>query len=385
MEAKLKEKFLPKDYQIMLYRQVQNLKQRGMTVREFTEEFYKLNLRARYVEDTSEKTARFVNGLRGEILDEIGILSPQTLDEAYHFALKAEEKINRKQNTKRGGGSGRGKGKVFGRGEPAGGRGTYVAQPEDVEEAPQEAENTPETGEALVLNKVLLKPAKEVAEPDQRKALFRTVCKSRGKCCKLIIDSGSTDNLVAVEMVEKLGLKKLKHPTPYKVSWLQKGHQLLVDEQCEVEFQIGKYKDKILCDVMPMDVYHLLLGRPWQFDRSAVHDGKTNCYKFVKDWIKHTLVPIKEETTAEASGVKALLLGGKEFIKQIEDSEINFAVIRRPKAVVLHTQILDLPEEVQKLLQDFGDIVVDDLPDELPPRRGISHCIDFIPGASLPK
>eukprot|EP00253_Pinus_taeda_P024288 PITA_24288 len=378
MEAKLKEKFLPKDYQIMLYRQV-------------------------------------------------------------------EEKINRKQNTKRGGGSGRGKGKVYGRGrgagpseegssskfvgiaekdnntregrpaqrgrgfgrgrgtvqcyrchkmghksydcpegEPAGGRGTYVAQPEDDEETPQEAENTSETGEALVLNKVLLKPAKEVAEPDQRKALFRTVCKSRGKCCKLIIDSGSTDNLVAVEMVEKLGLKKLKHPTPYKVSWLQKGHQLLVDEQCEVEFHIGKYKDKILCDVMPMDVCHLLLGRPWQFDRSAVHDGKTNCYKFVKDGIKHTLVPIKEENTAEASGVKALLLGGKEFIKQIEDSEINFAVIRRPRAVVLHTQVSDLPEEVQKLLQDFGDIVVDDLPDELPPRRGISHCIDFIPGASFP-
>eukprot|EP00253_Pinus_taeda_P029108 PITA_29108 len=232
MEAKLKEKFLLKDYHIMLYRQVQNLKQRGMTVREFTEEFYKLNLQAGYVEDTLEKTARFVNGLRGEILDEIGILSPQTLDEAYQFALKAEEKINRKQNSKRGGGSGRGKGKVYGkgRGEPAGGRGTYVAQPEDAEETPQEAENTPEIGEALVLNKVLLKPAKEVAEPDQQKALFRTVCKSRGKCCKVIVDSGSTDNLVAVEMVEKLGLKTLKHPTPYKVSWLQKGHQLLVDE-----------------------------------------------------------------------------------------------------------------------------------------------------------
>eukprot|EP00253_Pinus_taeda_P024568 PITA_24568 len=253
MEAKLKEKFLPKDYQIMLYRQVQNLKQRGMTVKEFTEEFYKLNLRAGYVEDAPEKTARFVNGLRGKILDEIGILSPQTLDEAYQFALKAEEKINRKQNAKRGGGTRRGKGKVFGRGrstgsneegnsssllaqqrrtialekddqlsegEPAGGRGTYVAQPEDVEETPQEAENTSETGEALVLNKVLLKPAKEVAKLDQRKALFHTVCKSQGKCCKLIIDSGSTDNLVAVEMVEKLGLKKLKHPTPYKVSWL---------------------------------------------------------------------------------------------------------------------------------------------------------------------
>lgn len=66
-----------------------------------------------------EKKARFVNGLRGEILDEIGILPPRTLDEAYRLALKAAEKINRKQNAKRGGGTGRGKGKVFGRGRGA--------------------------------------------------------------------------------------------------------------------------------------------------------------------------------------------------------------------------------------------------------------------------
>ena len=83
MEAKLKEKFLPRHYQIMLYRQVQNLMQRGMMVKEYTEEFYKLNLRVGYVEDTPEKTARFVNGLRGEIIDEISILSPRTIDEAY--------------------------------------------------------------------------------------------------------------------------------------------------------------------------------------------------------------------------------------------------------------------------------------------------------------
>ena len=52
--------------------------------------------------------------------------------------------------------------------------------------------------------------------------------------------------------------------------------------------------------------------------------------------------------------------------------------------MVLHTKISDLPEEIQDMLQDFGDIIVDDLPDELPPKRSISHCIDFIPGASLP-
>lgn len=36
------------------------------------------------------------------------------------------------------------------------------------------------------------------------------------------------------------------------------------------------------------------------------------------------------------------------------------------------------------MLQEFGDIIVDDLLDELPPKRSINHHIDFIPRAILP-
>ena len=78
-----------------------------------------------------------------------------------------------------------------------------------------------------MMNKVLLKPEKEQAEPAQRKLLFRTMCKVQGKCCKMVIDS---ENLVSIEMVEKLSLNNTKHPVPYKLSWLHKGHQILVSE-----------------------------------------------------------------------------------------------------------------------------------------------------------
>jgi len=42
----------------------------------------------------------------------------------------------------------------------------------EAEAPPQEVKNMPETGETLVLNKVLLKPAKEFADQTQWKALF---------------------------------------------------------------------------------------------------------------------------------------------------------------------------------------------------------------------
>ena len=46
--------------------------------------------------------------------------------------------------------------------------------------------------------------------------------------------------------------------------------------------------------------------------------------------------------------------------------------------------ISDLPLEIQDMLNDYRDIIVDTLPDDLPPIRSISHHIDLIPGASLP-
>ena len=44
----------------------------------------------------------------------------------------------------------------------------------------------------------------------------------------------------------------------------------------------------------------------------------------------------------------------------------------------------DLPEEIQELLENFADIVVDELPHSFPPIRSISHHIDLITRVSLP-
>jgi hypothetical protein len=76
--------------------------------------------------------------------------------------------------------------------------------------------------------KVLVNLEKEVREPFHRNNLFRVACKTRDRVCKVIIDSGSIDNLVSIEMVEKLKLETTAHPNLYKVLWLHKGHQVIV-------------------------------------------------------------------------------------------------------------------------------------------------------------
>jgi len=50
--------------------------------------------------------------------------------------------------------------------------------------------------------------------------------------------------------------------------------------------------DEVLCDVLPMDACHLLLGRPWQFDKNATHNGRTNTYTFKLKGGNYTLIPL---------------------------------------------------------------------------------------------
>jgi hypothetical protein len=53
-----------------------------------------------------------------------------------------------------------------------------------------------EDGTSLMLRKVLLKRETKVEKPMHRSNLFRTTCKTKDRVCKVIIDSGSTDNRI---------------------------------------------------------------------------------------------------------------------------------------------------------------------------------------------
>ena len=109
----IKSQFMPKDYQLNLLRQLQNLRQKAMTVKEYTEEFFRLNIRSGHIEGGLERVARYINGLRYDIQDELSLLNLKTIEDAYQISLKVEDKLLRKQNQRN-----IGKKMVRGRGVP---------------------------------------------------------------------------------------------------------------------------------------------------------------------------------------------------------------------------------------------------------------------------
>ena len=59
-----------------------------MTIREYTKEFYKVNIGSGHMEDTPDKVARSITGLIFDIQDELGLFSLIFVAEAYQVSLK---------------------------------------------------------------------------------------------------------------------------------------------------------------------------------------------------------------------------------------------------------------------------------------------------------
>ncbi|PKI57910.1 hypothetical protein CRG98_021698, partial [Punica granatum] len=202
--------------------------------------------------------------------------------------------------------------------------------------------------------------------------------------CGVIIDSGSCTNVASTTLVEKLNLATTKHPCPYKLRWLNDQGEARVTQQVRIPFSIGKtYKDEVVCDVVPMSASHLLLGRPWQYDKRAFHDGYNNTYSFTKEGKSIVLAPlspqqVQKDHSASVNGLKKESL--VMTLGELERTLLNFnlVLILFMKETTPEAQI-SLPPRIMAFLKEFVDVFPAKLPEGLPPIRGIEHQIDLVP------
>ncbi|KAK1649268.1 hypothetical protein QYE76_067073 [Lolium multiflorum] len=250
----------------------------------------------------------------------------------------------------------------------------------------------------------------------QRCNLFQTkALVGPDKACKVIIDGGICRNLASKELCNKLKLKYLPHPHPYYIQWLSDNGEMKLNHMVCVEFAIGPYKDCIDFDVVPMTVCHLLLGRPWLYDRSVQHNGRANTYHLEFKGKKINLQPMSPQQIVNESRQKIevnledapldrrencnvvsditkservhslVSLATKEDMREFsEDPTAMPLVLLYRGTVLVSNDMTPLPLGVSNVLLEFGDVIPEEVPAGLPPLRGIEHQIDLIPGASLP-
>lgn len=162
-----------------------------------------------------------------------------------------------------------------------------------------------DTGPLLVLYRTCLAPPKKT-EDWRRTSIFHSTCTIHGKICCFVIDSGSCANIISEEAVRKLALTTEVHPQPHRLAWMNDGIDVKVSRRALVGFFVGPiYKDEVYCDVANMNVSHLILGQPWEFDRGVSHDGINNTYSFTFQGHHLTLLPLADHTNTETPPIPA--------------------------------------------------------------------------------
>ncbi|XP_048627321.1 uncharacterized protein LOC125596017 [Brassica napus] len=433
MRSKLRTRYVPAYYQRDLQKRFRKLSLGTRTVEEYYEEFESLRNKLKTRETQETMMAQFMDGLQDRIAQKVERQQYETFHDLLHFAVQAEQHIKRKTRPQP-------EAEEHGRNRPpkewtwaspwmwrTGSRkirlnrpslahptmrkghyardcpnkrvmilkadGEYESQDEaEVETmvSDEEVVDYAETGELLVTRRSL--SALFDPETVQRENIFHTRCSVEQKVCSLIIDGGTCTNVASKYLVDKLGLAKTPHPRPYRLKWLNDETELRIAEQVVVSFSIGKYHDQVKCDVVPKQAGHILLGRPWQFDKETIHHGRTNVYSFSHNNKKHSLAPLSPQEVYEmqqamdyASKVSKtnLYITSSQVVKSLHhETHVLLMVFR--ESCFAGIEATELPGEVQGLMEQYKDVFPDEIPAGLPPIRGIEHQIDFVPGAPLP-
>ncbi|ONK71223.1 uncharacterized protein A4U43_C04F6150 [Asparagus officinalis] len=77
----------------------------------------------------------------------------------------------------------------------------------------------------------------------QRHNIFQSKCFIGGKVCDIIIDGGSSENIISAKAVAALKLPVTPHPVLYSIGWIQKEYSTRVTKQCEVTFSVFYWVD----------------------------------------------------------------------------------------------------------------------------------------------
>ena len=152
-----------------------------------------------------------------------------------------------------------------------------------------------------------------------RTSIFYTYVKINGHACKVIVDSGSCVNAVSDHVLQRAALSAISHRTPYDVSWIDTT-ALSVRHQCQVPLRVSTYDEHILCDVLPMKVGGVILGRPWLYDYDVQMRGRANTCSFMyRDrqlvWYLHTIKPVTTRDPRSRLGL--IVMKGPAFQHEI--------------------------------------------------------------------
>ncbi|XP_019059506.1 PREDICTED: uncharacterized protein LOC109117174 [Tarenaya hassleriana] len=195
-----------------------------------------------------------------------------------------------------------------------------------------------------------------------------------GKIVPAMFDTGASHNFMDVGEAKKLKLRL--DGSGGSVKAVNSPAQAAVGVAKGVRIQIGDWIGKTDFTVLPMDDFRVVLGLTFFRSVSTFIPAATSSLVIV-DKDKPTFVPLRPAPRDSTT------LSAMQFKRGVKSSECFIATVRDLNDEEPSCQT-HVPSEVRSLLDSYADVMPSDLPKKLPPRRGVDHAIELIPGSKPP-
>ncbi|XP_062103649.1 uncharacterized protein LOC133814742 [Humulus lupulus] len=368
MKAILRRRFIPSHYCKELFQKLQSLTQESRSVEDYHKEMEIAMIRVDVEEDREATMASFLAGLNCDIANVVELQHYVELNDMLHMAIKVECQLNKKGSTRMG--------------QSSGSSSTWNQNWSKKDEKPQSK------------NKVEApKDNKNGGTTNQENGDIETEGKSNNDSMPPLEDASDIEypvdgGLLVARRALNVQVKEDEELQHKNIFHTRCHVNEKVNKQVLVSFSIGKYKDEVLCDVVPMHASHILLGRSWQFNRHVTHNGYSNIYSFVFNERPITLIPLNPKQVYEdqVKLKKRVRIQKQERQRLKEEKKVQKRernIGKRRKKREEENEFLCKRKRDQKSFVDKPAYDCTFVPNGLLPIRGIKHQIDFIPGATI--
>jgi hypothetical protein len=172
------------------------------------------------------------------------------------------------------------------------------------------------------------------------------------KLALVLLDSGASSNFISSRFVEGSNLPvSIVVDGPSVI--LPDGARHQCHEVVQLKLQVQEYQDKVQAYVFPLVHYDLILGMSWLSQVNPIIDWQTGTIQ-----VKSCLIQSKKRESHLLASIPGCL------------------------CMSMSSQTL-----VDKIKYDFQDVIVDKIPDQLPPSRDCDHVIKIVnqEGVKLPR
>ena len=193
----------------------------------------------------------------------------------------------------------------------------------------------------------------------------------------MLVDTGASHSFMSPQMVKSLGLFPMKVDNPIEVRFAKGEPQVARRGVGNVPNDCGTWKGEESFTICEMDNIDVILGLTFLEAYNGMFKGKKWKLVVQSDG-KEFVLPLTKSSRAFGKRLN--------FISTRELSEKCYKLVMRAwKAGDGVTEKVELvPKCFEDVLKRYQDVMTEDLPNELPPRREVDHKIEVKPGTEPP-